>query len=547
MSEEREYIKSAYETSKRRNALEFKKGCPNATEKYIFENQEEDANKILSMFYGDQTLRVVSIIKQCKVGMDGLMIQLLYLFTTHPDDTFKLPINNVKIITGMSNKEWENNLKSKMPECFVNQIYHHGKLTSKNKLPNELENIKNCLIIIDEIDTGDKQNLRLHKLLSNSCIFNKDYIIKNNIRFVMVSATMKNQLSELKKWNFDDMNHKSFKMSIPLSYASINYFLNKNIYKEYYPVNSKESALKWITDDIIDNYKNDYRIHFIRTTENKKSFIKDVSFDKDIQCFDHTSDNRIPYDELSKYFNSNLENHIIICVKGFYRRSNLIPNKWKKKIGAIHELYSKKPNIETEVQAFPGRLCGYWKEDLDNGHKIGPLRTSIDSMKEYVEWYNNPERINIGKTNTFVAPKNIGVNIPQFKNIPSIKETFNGKCLYKEEECNEARENIRNYQIDKGYIKSDNRVGKGNFNKLSSTFYDKENNLYKYSYNGSIKKLWKPEEITKDHTNLCNIRDTTKIHNIRIIERRPTYIEINGIKELRYKIFFYDGVIQIKV
>jgi len=546
MSEEREYIKSAYDTALHKNVLEFKKGYPNATEKYIFENQIIDANKILAMFYEDPLLHVVSILKQCKVGMDGLMIQLLYLFTTHPEDDFKLSIDNVKIITGMSNKEWENNLKSKMPECFVDQIYHHGKLKSKNKLLNELIGIKNCLIIIDEIDTGDKQNQKLHKLLRESLIFNKDYIKENNIRFIMVSATMKNQLSELKKWNFDGIKHKSFKMSIPSSYASINYFINKNIYKEYYPINSYDSALKWITDDIINNYDNDYRIHFIRTTENKKHHIKNVSYDKDIQCFDHTSDSRIPYEELSKYFEKPLENHIIICVKGFYRRSNLIPNKWKIKIGAIHESYSKKPNTETEVQAFPGRLCGYWKDILDNDHKIGPIRTSISSMKEYIKWYNNPEKADIIRTNTLVKPNNIGIKIKQYKDIPVIQDTFDGVKLYTEEECNEARQNIRNYQITKGYIKSDNKVGKGKFHKLSK-FYEPSGTLYKYPYpKGTNSILWKPDKITKEHTNLCNIKDTKKIHDTRIIERRPTYIKIHGVKHLRYKIFFYDGVRKIE-
>ena len=279
-----------------------------------FENQIIDANQIISLFWGHTELRVVSIIKQCKVGMDGLMIELLTRFTTHPEDSFKLPINNVFIITGMSNKEWELTLKSKVPQCFQDNIYHHGKLLSKGKLTNELSGIKNSLIIIDEIDTGDKNMQKLHKMLIKTSIFNKDYIKKNNIRFVMVSATMKNQLHELKKWNFEGIKHKEYKMNIPPNYASIKYFLEKGIYKEYYNIDSYDKAIEWIEEDIIKYYDNDYRIHLIRTTENKMPYIKSAAEEKDIQCFDHTSANRIPLDELSEYFNKPLEKpYDIMC------------------------------------------------------------------------------------------------------------------------------------------------------------------------------------------------------------------------------------------
>jgi hypothetical protein len=547
MDDEREVVKKAYEYAKANNQMRYNKKLPDATEEYTFENQVIDANNILSMFYSDIELRVVSIIKQCKVGMDGLMIELLTRFTTHPEDGFKLPINNVFIITGMSNKEWEISLKSKVPQCFQDNIYHHGKLLTKGKLTNELSGIKNSLIIIDEIDTGDKKMQKLHKMLIKTCIFNKDYIKNNNIRFVMVSATMKNQLHELKKWNFEGIKHKAYKMSIPDNYASIKYFLDKDVYKEYYNIDSYDKAVAWIDNDIIKYYENDYRIHLIRTTENKMPYIKSAASEKDIQCFDHTSNNRIPLDELSEYFNKPLENHMILCVKGFYRRANLIPNTWKVKIGALHELCSKKSNTETEVQAFPGRMCGYWKNILDGGHKVGPIRTSIKCMKDYIEWYDDPNKQTVSRTNTMVKPNNIGIKVKEYKKVPIISDDFNGKTIYTEDECNEFRKHIRYYQISKNYINENNTVGKGNFRKLNKNYFEKEGDLYKYSHNNSTKQLWKPYEITKEHTNLCNIKDTTKLHNSRIIERRPTYTDVNGINELRYKIFYYNGVNEVEV
>ena len=103
----------------------------------------------------------------------------------------------------------------------------------------------------------------------------------------------------------------------------------------------------------------------------------------------HTSDDRISYEELSDIFN-NISNHLVIAVKGFYRRANLIPNEWKKKIGATHERYVKKYDTNVQVQGLPGRMSGYWKQELLNGHKTGPHRTSIDAINEYEEFYKNP-------------------------------------------------------------------------------------------------------------------------------------------------------------
>ena len=552
MEDERECVRAAYDYARANNKMRYNNGCPDATEEYIFENQMIDANNIISEFYNERELRVISIIKQCKVGMDGLMIELLKLFTTHPEDSFKLPINNVFIITGMSNKEWESSLKSKVPICFQGNIYHHGKLLSKGRLTDELSGIRDSLIIIDEIDTGDKNMQKLHKMLIKTSIFNKDYIINNNIRFIMVSATMKNQLYELEKWNFENIKHKTYKMIIPKNYASIEYFLDKGIYKDYYNIDSYDQAIKWINDDIINTYENDYRVHLIRTTGSKISYIKSAAEQVGIQCFDHTSDNRIPEEELRNHFENVLNDHIIICVKGFYRRANLIPNSWKVKIGALHELCSKRSNTETEVQAFPGRMCGYWKEILDSGHKVGPIRTCIACMKEYIEWYINPNSQRPNKTNTLVKPCNVGIKVKEYKTAPIIRSVFEGKELYTEDECNIFRKKIREHQIKNKYIEETNtegkKVGKGNFKKLNKSYFEVEDNLYKYSYpKGSEKKIWKPDEITKEHTNLCNIKETRNIHNIRIIERRPTYIEIDGKKELRYKIFYYDGKEEVEV
>jgi hypothetical protein len=78
-----------------------------------------------------------------------------------------------------------------------------------------------------------------------------------------------------------------------------------------------------------------------------------------------------------------------MAIKGFFRRANLIPNAWKKKIGAMHELYTLKPDNNVQIQGLPGRMTGYWKELIISGFKTGPYRTSVKSIKEYEQSYDD--------------------------------------------------------------------------------------------------------------------------------------------------------------
>jgi hypothetical protein len=369
-----------YNSATKRNQESFITGDVKASSEYIYPNQKEDAYTIVNTFY-TKPIRVISVVKKTKVGMDGLMIELAVRMTTHPDDSFVLHRQQVFFITGMSNKSWEDDMKDKIPTCFKENVHHHGQLQRL-----QLANIKNALIIIDEIDSGDKEYQKLHLILKESCILNLKYMDENNIRFVFVSATMINELRELFKWGDKHYTHY---MTIPDMYIGHEEFLELDIIQEYYTINDNESAEKWVQEDILQNYGLDYRVHLIRSNKKNIDFIMDACIRNNIDFKNHNTDDRISSEELSDIFN-NISNHLVIAVKGFYRRANLIPNEWKMKIGATHEQYVKKYDTNVQVQGFPGRMSGYWKDAILQGHKTGPHRTSINAIKEYKEFYKNP-------------------------------------------------------------------------------------------------------------------------------------------------------------
>ena len=407
----REIVLNDYQSATIKNKELFITGDVKACCEYIYDNQKEDANIICNKFYESQ-IRVISIVKRTKVGMDGLMIQLAKNITTHPDDNFALHRNNIFFITAMSNISWENDMKDKMPSCFKDNVYHHGKLQN---LKNKLKNIKNAIIINDEIDSGDKEDQKLHLLLKESGILDITYMEKNNIRVVFVSATMINELHDLYKWG---NKHYTHYMTIPENYIGHKEFLELGIIQEYYPINNNESAEKWIQEDILSNYGLDYRIHIVRTDLKNKDFIFNACIKNNIDFKNHTSNDRISNEELSYLFN-NISNHLVIAVKGFYRRANLIPNEWKKKIGATHERYVNKFDTNVQIQGLPGRMSGYWKLEILSGHKTGPHRTSVDAINEYEEFYKNP----FGKIKySTTSSKKLFVNPIHIKNLEIINQ-----------------------------------------------------------------------------------------------------------------------------
>jgi len=392
----RERVLASYKEAELINYELFHNGDDKGTSEYIFPNQKEDAIKIVDKFYNNKR-RVISIQKKTKVGADGLMIEIAKLLTTHIDDTFVVNPANVRIITGMSNAGWEKDMIEKAPHCFKDKIFHHGKLSRA-----DLMSISNGLIIIDEIDTGDKEFQVLHATLKEAGVLDVKHMEKNNNRFVFISATMIKELYDLYRWG---ELHELCTMTIPTSYFGHRDFLEKGIVKEFYSLNSSENAEKWVQEDILDNYGNDYRVHIVRVNVKSVDVVQNACIRKGVSFRNHTSTDRLSDDEKKEFFKEPLTQHIVLGVKGFFRRANLIPNTWKLRIGSTHELYTKLVDNNVQIQGLTGRMTGYWRSHIEGGHKTGPHRTSIKAIEEYEKTYLDPFGLNSYHTAGFNKKK----------------------------------------------------------------------------------------------------------------------------------------------
>jgi len=396
ISARREDVLQAYNSARATNHRLFLEGDDKATAEYIFPNQMEDANNIVNMFYKDKR-RVISIQKKTKVGADGLMIEIAKLLTTHNDDNFVVNPANVRILTGMSNAGWEKDMIDKAPTCFKGKIFHHGQLSKA-----DLTNMNDSLIIIDEIDTGDKEFQVLHNTLKEAGVLDVNHMEEHNNRFVFISATMIKELYDLYRWG---ELHALYKMTIPASYIGHKDFLDRGIVQEFYSLEISEKAEKWVQEDIINYYGNDYRVHIVRVTGKTVNKVQNACIRKGVAFKNHTSTDRLTDAEINEFFKEPLTKHIVLGVKGFFRRANLIPNRWKLRIGATHELYTKVVDNNVQIQGLTGRMSGYWRADIVAGHKTGPHRTSIKAIIEYEKTYEDPFGSNSYQTTGFKKNK----------------------------------------------------------------------------------------------------------------------------------------------
>jgi hypothetical protein len=70
---------------------------------------------------------------------------------------------------------------------------------------------------------------------------------------------------------------------------------------------------------------------------------------------------------LKTYFEEQLSQHVAIAIKGFYRRASIIPNGWKKRIGAVHELFTNTVDNNVQIQGLAWRMTGYLRNVIENG------------------------------------------------------------------------------------------------------------------------------------------------------------------------------------
>jgi len=156
-------------------------------ESIIYDNQEECSLSIVSNLHNKKLINIM-IVALTQSGKTGTMSGLIKIYLN--DTTNLIPIKNIYIITGLSSREWVEQTINRMPKSIQERVFHRDNI--KNK--------KNVLVIIDEIQIAAKENQTLYKAFSEAGFYNKQNLLKNDIKIIEFTATPDGTIYDLMNW-----------------------------------------------------------------------------------------------------------------------------------------------------------------------------------------------------------------------------------------------------------------------------------------------------------------------------------------------------------
>jgi hypothetical protein len=356
----------------------------------IYPNQELCSLDIVEYLRNRKIISIM-VLALTQSGKTGAMSAIIKNYLECPGPENILPIKNIFIITGLSDVEWKDQTKLRLPDDLVDRVFHRNQLTTK--FIKAIKNMKNVLIIIDEIQIAAQKDQTLHKVYSQAGFYDKQFLLENDIKIVEFSATPDGTLYDLLKWGD---NARVVKMEPGEGYVSCFNLLDSGRVRQYKDlccsgkkggiivIDTKKAHtnIKEIQDLIKETY-NTAKYHIIRTPIGIGSDIVIDNFKKIFgDEFEYSK-----YDKDNKHSNINniLENKpgvdTFIFIKEKVRCSKTLNKDY---IGIVYDRYTKSIDDAVVIQGLIGRGTGY----DDNGTSI--FFTNIESITKYKElWYSS--------------------------------------------------------------------------------------------------------------------------------------------------------------
>ena len=122
----------------------------------LFQNQRRTATLIVSDLE-DGTLVFIGVVGETQSGKTGTMIATIKQYM----EKNIIPIENIYIITGLSDTMWCEQTKDRVPDSIMGRVFHRNELN--DKFVDEIINKKNVLILMDEVHLAAKEKQTIYK------------------------------------------------------------------------------------------------------------------------------------------------------------------------------------------------------------------------------------------------------------------------------------------------------------------------------------------------------------------------------------------------
>tara|TARA_B100000131_G_scaffold316105_1_gene355619 strand:+ start:206 stop:1939 length:1734 start_codon:yes stop_codon:yes gene_type:complete len=480
----------------------------------IFDNQEDCADEV-SLIFRNRKIVNVMVTAQTQSGKTGTMTAFIRNYLKDPRNI--LPTNNIYIITALSSVEWIEQTKSRIPDTLHKRVFHRDNLT--NKFAEDIKGKKNVLVIIDEIQIAAKENQTLYKAFQAAGFYNKQNLLKNDIKIVEFTATPDGTIYDLMKWG---ENAHKIQMYPGDGYTSCKDLLDQNRvfqYKDLCCYTRVKTKVKTSDGTIKAGYKlicNERKLkenfnhlkgviysydeplyHIIRTPVGNKANITINNFKRffgDINY--HTYDKESDVTDINIILSKAPKVHTFIFLKEKLRCAKTLKKDF---IGVAYERYTKRRADDAVItQGLIGRLTGY----DDNGKSI--CFTNIESIVKYhhlwvsefedtsVDWYSKTTKKRRGH----------GIRSKGTYNDPShIDGMMSASYDEESEEIEPVVMKFNTYEEARNFVKNilGNKRGPMNPKK-----YINDDGFYECKVR-SVRKVWSVEEMYNERR--CNIKN----------------------------------------
>jgi|UniRef100_A0A6C0LZF1 hypothetical protein len=386
----------------------------------IFENQEMCGKAVRNIFNNKSIINCI-VYGPTQVGKTGCMIALILYYILSNN----IPIDNIYIITGLSDVEWKKDTKNRMPDSITTKVFHRGDF---KKFLHDIRGKKNCLIIMDEIQIACEDNQTINNTFEECKFYDLDFLLDNDIKIIQFSATPDGNMNDIKDWKHHSAN---VKLSPGQDYYGPKQAIEQERIKKFEDLTILDNV-KELKNDIEERYSNP-RYHLIRVPNKRENKDKTNNQLKVISNFKKVFEEKYEYNE--KYLEAKKKDINCILEKKPEKSTFIFyceilrcaKTQYKKYIGVSYERYSTNINDSTIVQGSFGRLCGY----DDNGDSI--CYTNIKSIENYIKlWDDNMEfkKGTVWNTKTTQYNKQDDItynNVGTFNSVKHIKE-LKGNC-----------------------------------------------------------------------------------------------------------------------
>lgn len=355
--------------------LESQIRVDNPQSKLVYPNQVEAAWEIVELFqYGKMAVTLLAL---PQVGKTGVMLEVAYIMTTSNNDDLLINPENVYIISGMNDIDWQKQTTSSFPSALNKHVYTRSEF---NKL-STLNSLENGLIIIDECHIAAEARQQMSKKLKGAGFDNPEVLRDKNVRILQVSATPAHVLFNSERAWEDD--HAIVRLEESTKYVGFQKLLDADRIMDTH-------------DDSVDNFneieqliKDEFvtpKYHIFRLGRGKKEKIKFdemIAKNRWISIF-HNCESR---EDTDLMFDNRPVQHTFLVIKGFWRAGKRLNDKH---LGVLYEGPSNTPDINVVAQSLAGRACGNDKQSPGKGSPI--IYCHKESLQNYMVWFNGDGR-----------------------------------------------------------------------------------------------------------------------------------------------------------